>query len=88
MRYATFPWPARLALGLFAACLLPAAPLPAAEQRADAPAWVGPMKKAHARFTGRKGTFALFGDSITFSLAFWAPLQDNPKGLSPGGRRP
>ena len=77
--------PARLALGLFVACLLPAASLPAAEATADAPAWVAPMKKVHARFTGRPGTFALFGDSITVSLAFWAPLQGNPKGLDPEG---
>jgi arylsulfatase A-like enzyme/lysophospholipase L1-like esterase len=85
MRSGTPPWPARLALGLLAACLFPAAPTRAAEEKADAPSWVGPMQKVHARFTGRPGTFALFGDSITVSLAFWAPLQNNPKGLGPEG---
>lgn len=32
------------------------------------------MRQVHARFTGQKGTFAHFGDSITVSLAFWTPL--------------
>jgi len=36
--------------------------------------WVEPMKKTHAKFTGRKGTFAHFGDSITVTMAFWTPL--------------
>jgi arylsulfatase A-like enzyme/lysophospholipase L1-like esterase len=85
MRPATSPWPARLALGLLTVCLLPTSTAPAAEERAGAPSWVGPMKKVHARFTGRPGTFALFGDSITVSLAFWAPLQHNPRGLDAEG---
>ena len=46
------------------------------------PEWVGPMKKVHARFTGTPGTLALFGDSITVSMAFWAPLRGEPKGMS------
>src|SRR5262245_50613184 len=41
---------------------------------ADAPAWVEPMAAVRARFTGRPGTLASFGDSITVSMAFWAPL--------------
>src|SRR4051794_32668459 len=85
MRSGPSPWPARLALGLLAVSLLATAPARAAEEKARTPAWVGPMKKVHARFTGRPGTFALFGDSITLSLAFWAPLQGNPKGLGPEG---
>src|SRR5262245_37271888 len=36
--------------------------------------WVEPMRQVHARFNGRKGTFAQFGDSITVTAAFWAPL--------------
>jgi arylsulfatase A-like enzyme/lysophospholipase L1-like esterase len=52
-----------------------AAPAPAA--------WVEPMRKVHARFTGAKGTFATFGDSITVSLAFWAPLPQAHKNLTP-----
>lgn len=41
------------------------------------------MKKVHAKFTGMKGTLALFGDSITVSMAFWAPLAGEPKNMSP-----
>src|SRR5438128_10925 len=37
--------------------------------------WRVHLKKVHARFTGRKGTFAHFGDSITDTMAFWTPLQ-------------
>jgi len=49
--------------------------------------WVEPMKEVHARFTGTPGTFAQFGDSITITMAFWAPLQGDPKGLSPEAAR-
>jgi hypothetical protein len=34
------------------------------------------MVRVHARFRGRPGTFAHFGDSITETLAFWTPLKD------------
>ncbi|MCX5672253.1 MAG: SGNH/GDSL hydrolase family protein [Planctomycetota bacterium] len=61
-----------------------AAPAPNAAESASAPApaakaagekyWVEPMKKVHAKFTGDKGTFAQFGDSITVTMAFWSPL--------------
>ncbi|HWB06842.1 MAG TPA: SGNH/GDSL hydrolase family protein [Verrucomicrobiales bacterium] len=47
------------------------------------PAWVEPMKKVHARFTGTSGTFAQFGDSITVTMAFWTPLESAPKNMSP-----
>ena len=40
--------------------------------------WVPAMKKTHAKFTGKSGTFAHFGDSITYSLAFWSSLQWKP----------
>lgn len=66
------------ALLLFAAAV--AAP---AAARPDDPAWVAPMRKTHAAFTGTPGTLALFGDSITVSLAFWAPLEAAPKTLPP-----
>jgi lysophospholipase L1-like esterase len=49
---------------------------------AGEPAWVEPMKNVHERFTGAPGTLALFGDSITVSMAFWSPLQYEPKGMS------
>jgi lysophospholipase L1-like esterase len=50
--------------------------------RAAEPDWVGPMKAVHGKFTGQPGTLALFGDSITISLAFWSPLQGEPKNMS------
>jgi len=46
----------------------------AAENATRRPAWVEPMTAVHARFTGEKGTFAHFGDSITVTMAFWTPL--------------
>jgi len=49
---------------------------------AEPPAWVTPMKDVRAKFTGTPGTLALFGDSITVSLAFWSPLQGSPKNMS------
>ena len=51
--------------------------------RAAEPDWVAPMKKVHADFKGAPGTFAHFGDSITVSMAFWAPLAGEPKNMSP-----
>src|SRR5688572_30107270 len=56
--------------------------LPARAGDAEAPAWVEPMRKVHARFKGEKGTLALFGDSITRSLAFWAGLPNAHKNMS------
>jgi len=41
---------------------------------ADKAYWVDAMAGVHPRFTGQKGTFAHFGDSITVTLAFWTPL--------------
>jgi len=37
-------------------------------------AWIEAMKHVHSRFSGRKGTLAHFGDSITVTMAFWSPL--------------
>jgi lysophospholipase L1-like esterase len=56
-------------------------PLPQGNQ--PEPYWVGPMKKVHAKFTGKRETLACFGDSITVTMAFWAPLAYQPKGMSP-----
>jgi hypothetical protein len=47
----------------------------------EAPAWAPPMQKIHSKFTGKPGTIALFGDSITVSKAFWSPLAFAPKDL-------
>jgi lysophospholipase L1-like esterase len=54
---------------------------PAAVAAEDSPPWVAPMKKVRERFKGEPGTLALFGDSITVSMAFWAPLRGEPKGM-------
>jgi hypothetical protein len=43
--------------------------------------WTEPMRKVHAQFKGTPGTFAQFGDSITVTMAFWAPLQGKPKNM-------
>jgi len=67
---------AGLCLPLLMAWALPGA---ATDQVAD---WMEPMQQVHARFTGNRGTLALFGDSITVSLAFWAPLEGEPKAMS------
>jgi hypothetical protein len=74
---------------LVVAALLTLAPLlpPLRADEPDVPAWAGPMKRVRAEFTGRPGTFAMFGDSITVSLAFWAPLRQDPKNLSPEARQ-
>jgi len=52
-----------------------------AEVEVDKDYWVEPMAKVHARFTGDKGTFAHFGDSITVSMAFWASLKWSHKNM-------
>src|SRR5713226_7205367 len=62
--------------------LLLVLPISSAVVRAADPEWVAPMKEVHARFSGTPGTLALFGDSITVSMAFWAPLRGEPKGMS------
>ncbi len=54
---------------------------------ADVPHWVAPMKAVHSRFTGEKGTLAHFGDSITFTMAYWTPLAGQPKNLDDAAAR-
>lgn len=54
---------------------LPVRGLEAVAAQTDRPAWAVAMANVHARFRGRPGTFAHFGDSITESLAFWTPLK-------------
>jgi lysophospholipase L1-like esterase len=69
-----------MARSRFAAVLLLA--LPALIHADDkAPDWAAPMRKVHAKFKGTKGTCALFGDSITVSLAFWAGLPFSRKNM-------
>jgi len=43
--------------------------------------WVQPMRAVHTKFTGEKGTFAHFGDSITVSMAFWASMKWSHKNM-------
>lgn len=38
------------------------------------PYWYGPMKEVNAGFEGNPGYVAQFGDSITYSMAFWTPV--------------
>ena len=45
--------------------------------------WRAEAVRVHARFHGRPGTFAQFGDSITETLAFWAPLKHARKNAPP-----
>lgn len=70
---------ALVSLSLF--LLWPKTPSFAEDAKAKEPEWVKPMREVHARFTGKTGTLALFGDSITISLAFWAPLREEPKNM-------
>ncbi len=41
---------------------------------ADKPYWVEPMKTLHTGFHGNPAYVAQFGDSITYSMAFWTPI--------------
>lgn len=41
---------------------------------ADKPDWVEPMRAVHQTFQGTAGYVAQFGDSITYSMAFWTPI--------------
>ncbi len=36
--------------------------------------WVEPMRRVHSGFHGQEGYVAQFGDSITYSMAFWTPV--------------
>ena len=42
--------------------------------------WRGEMRRVHARFHGRPGTFAHFGDSITETLGLLDPPEARPQG--------
>src|SRR4030095_14388172 len=57
------------------------------EKPRDETGWSEAMAAVHARFTGKRGTCAHFGDSITVSMAFWSPLQSEPKNMSPAAAR-
>src|SRR2546421_9359937 len=59
----------------------------ASAAQAEDPAWVAPMKQVHAKFTGKAGTFAQFGDSITVTMAYWSPLRYEHKNLDQDGQK-
>jgi len=56
--------------------------LPASSTSGASPDWIQAMKTVHARFHGTKGTLAQFGDSITITMAYWAPLASDPGEMS------
>ncbi|HUT01817.1 MAG TPA: hypothetical protein VM031_05145, partial [Phycisphaerae bacterium] len=53
--------------------------------------WVGPMRAVHAKFKGKAGTLAQYGDSITVTMAFLAGYswsgKITAKNMSPEVRR-
>lgn len=49
--------------------------------------WIEPMRQVHARFAGTNGTLAHFGDSITVTMAYWAPLAGTPKNMNAAAAR-
>ncbi len=53
----------------------------ATTQPADDRACIAAMREVHQKFTGKPGTLAHFGDSITVSLAYWAPLHWDHKNM-------
>jgi nitrous oxidase accessory protein NosD len=79
------PWRvgAALILGSLAAMATGGGGAPPVAERA----WVPAMREVRARFRGKPGTFAQFGDSITVTMAFWSPLQSDARNASPEMRR-
>ncbi len=45
--------------------------------------WVEAMMQVHKKFTGKRGTFAQFGDSITASRAFWFTMRYHRNNVPP-----
>ena len=64
---------------------VPSPPVPSPSAAADRPVvvdtdWVDAMRRVHMGFSGQNGYVAQFGDSITYSMAFWTPLGwDDPQ---------
>ncbi|MBM4030626.1 MAG: hypothetical protein FJ291_02450 [Planctomycetes bacterium] len=55
----------------------------------EKPYWLDAMRAVHEGFRGNAGQVAQLGDSITFSMAFWAPLATaNPAPHIPGDGLP
>jgi lysophospholipase L1-like esterase len=74
-------------LALASLSLLHAEPatLPGPTGAPDTADWVEAMTRIHSRFTGTRGTFAQFGDSITYTMAFWAPLAYEARNMTAEG---
>lgn len=53
------------------------------EQIKALPDWVEPMKAVHAKFKGKPGTFACWGDSISQQAQYWSPLKNGGKNMDP-----
>ena len=51
------------------------------------PSWADTARRTHARFGGRPGTLAQFGDSITVTQAFWSPLRGERRNAPPALER-
>lgn len=79
MRFSQAGFPALVV----ASALLDVAPQPGGAVEPSRPDWVAPMRAVHEKFTGRRGTLAHFGDSITVTLAYWTPLLYARKNPSP-----
>lgn len=67
---------------LLALLISSAAPAQDVKEKAK-PYWADAMAQVHSKFSGQKGTFAHFGDSITVTLAFWTPLLYSRKNAPP-----
>lgn len=55
--------------------------------RCEEPAWAEHARQVNEKFSGKRGTLALFGDSITVSQAFWSPLAGELKNAPPELKR-
>jgi hypothetical protein len=71
-----------LLLFLFAP-ILAAAEKPLSDEPATrlTPEVLARMREVHTGFKGQKGYVAQFGDSITFSMAFWSPMSWDDPGI-------
>lgn len=69
-------------LGIFVGLVI-CSVVPAVRAESDERYWVASMAKVRSNFSGEKGTFAHFGDSITVTLAYWTPLLYSRKNAPP-----
>ncbi|RMF98599.1 MAG: hypothetical protein D6741_09410, partial [Planctomycetota bacterium] len=62
-------------VGLWAAVLFLPLACAAQSPQTSAPDWIEAMRRVHSRCEGQPGVVLQVGDSITDSLAFFAPLE-------------